>query len=231
MQLINLSIRGLRPFKTEPPTEIHFSETEPIDIVGDTDALGAAFDFALYGRTACPSLADHDPRNDDARCLRTRLTFRANGETWELTRTLRRRPGDRHGTPACSLRRIGPGAAPGTMIEDAQQVGEMLCRLLLPYFSRWVECETGTLQKDTAALRAARGTPGTCLCALRLAVAKSQATRKRIVSARARLLSLRNLALAEVIPFPDTSQPATRVDERASSTGAYPADSTNHADP
>ena len=98
----------------------------------------------------------------------------------------------------------------------------MLCRLLLPYFSRWVECETGTLQKDTAALRAARGTPGTCLCALRLAVAKSQATRKRIVSARARLLGLRNLALAEVIPFPDTSQPATRVDERASSTGAYP---------
>ena len=66
MQLINLSIRGLRPFKTEPPTEIHFSETEPIDIVGDTDALGAAFDFALYGRTRLPKSGR--PRPEERRC-------------------------------------------------------------------------------------------------------------------------------------------------------------------
>lgn len=104
MRPVNLTIEGLRSFRR--PVTVGFADRELIAIIGDTGAgkssILEALTWALYGnatwtKQAGALLGDGSPQ------MRVRLVFRADGNTWQVTRALRRRQDGNPGAASAEL--------------------------------------------------------------------------------------------------------------------------------
>ncbi len=143
MRPLQLTIEGLRSFRTPPgrdggngppqPT-IDFTGRDHIAIVGDTGAgkssILEAITYALYGQTTFTARANQELMNDTSTHLRVVLRFRVSGETWEVTRTLRRSGQRDVGQVRAVLRRVGGDDATVEQVEQVQRVNERIVDLL-----------------------------------------------------------------------------------------------------
>ena len=143
MRPIHLTIEGLRSFRTPPgqdggtgprkPT-IDFTGRDHIAIIGDTGAgkssILEAITYALYGQTTFTARANQELMNDTSTHLRVVFRFRVSGETWEVTRTLRRGGQGDVGQVRASLRRIGDDDRTVEQVEQVRRVNERIEELL-----------------------------------------------------------------------------------------------------
>ena len=143
MRPLQLTIEGLRSFRTPPgqdggaaprkPT-IDFTGRDHIAIVGDTGAgkssILEAITYALYGQTTFTARANQELMNDTSVHLRVVLRFRVSGETWEVTRTLRRSGRREVGQVRALLRRVGDDDATIEQVEQVRRVNERIEELL-----------------------------------------------------------------------------------------------------
>ena len=143
MRPIQLTIEGLRSFRTPPgqdggaahrkPT-IDFTGRDHIAIVGDTGAgkssILEAITYALYGQTTFTARANQELMNDTSTHLRVVLRFRVSGQTWEVTRTLRRGGRRDVGQVRALLRRVGEDDATLEQVEQVRRVNERIEGLL-----------------------------------------------------------------------------------------------------
>ena len=143
MRPLQLTIEGLRSFRTPPrrdggngppqPT-IDFTGRDHIAIVGDTGAgkssILEAITYALYGQTTFTARANQELMNDTSTHLRVVLRFRVSGETWEVTRTLRRSGQRDVGQVRAVLRRVGDDDATVEQVEQVRRVNERIVALL-----------------------------------------------------------------------------------------------------
>ena len=120
MRPLQPTIEGLRSFRTPPgqdggttprkPT-VDFTGRDHIAIIGDTGAgkssILEAITYALYGQTTFTARANQELMNDTSTHLRVVLRFRVSGQTWEVTRTLRRSGRRDVGQVRALLRRVG----------------------------------------------------------------------------------------------------------------------------
>ena len=143
MRPLHLTIEGLRSFRTPPgqdggaaPREptIDFTGRDHIAIVGDTGAgkssILEAITYALYGQTTFTARANQELMNDTSTHLRVVLRFRVSGETWEVTRTLRRGGQRDVGQVRALLRRVGDDDATIEQVEQVRRVNERIENLL-----------------------------------------------------------------------------------------------------
>ena len=143
MRPLHLTIEGLRSFRTPPgqdgdagprkPT-IDFTGRDHVAIIGDTGAgkssILEAITYALYGQTTFTAQGNQELMNDSSMHLRVVLRFRVSGETWEVTRALKR---DSHGKvwPAgAQLRRIGERDETIEQVQQVKPVNERIKKLL-----------------------------------------------------------------------------------------------------
>ncbi len=143
MRPIHLTIEGLRSFRTpagrdgdaapRPPT-IDFTGRNHLAIIGDTGAgkssILEAITYALYGQTTFTARANQELMNDTSTHLRVVLRFRVSGETWEVTRTLRRSGQRDVGQVKAVLRRVGDDGAAVEQVEQVKRVNERIVELL-----------------------------------------------------------------------------------------------------
>ena len=147
MRPIHLTIEGLRSFRAPARREggavrkptIDFTGRDHVAIIGDTGAgkssILEAITYALYGQTTFTARANQELMNDTSTQLRVVLRFRVSGETWEVTRTLRRgglrRGGQGEvGQVRAVLRRIGDDDATVEQVEQVRRVNERIVALL-----------------------------------------------------------------------------------------------------
>ena len=143
MRPIHLTIEGLRSFRTPPGQEtgtapreptIDFTGRDHIAIIGDTGAgkssILEAITYALYGQTTFAARANQELMNDTSTHLRVVLRFRVSGETWEVTRTLRRSGQRDVGQVRAVLRRLGDNDATVEQVEQVRRVNERIVELL-----------------------------------------------------------------------------------------------------
>src|SRR5690554_1476276 len=92
MRPLALTIEGLRSFRSQ--VQISFEGRDNIAIIGDTGAgkssIIEAMTYALFGRATFSGQANQEIINDLAEHMRVTLRFAVGGETYEVTRTLRR---------------------------------------------------------------------------------------------------------------------------------------------
>ena len=92
MRPLNLVIEGLRSFRT--PVTIDFEHRDQLAIVGDTGAGKSsvldAITYALYRQTTFSKQPNQELMNASAAQTRVVLTFRISGQTWTVTRALKR---------------------------------------------------------------------------------------------------------------------------------------------
>ena len=142
MRPLQLTIEGLRSFRTpagqdgagsRKPT-IDFTGRDHIAIVGDTGAgkssILEAITYALYGQTTFRARANQELMNDTSTHLRVVLRFRVSGETWEVTRTLRRSGRRDVGQVRVLLRRVGDDDATLEQVEQVRPVNDRIEKLL-----------------------------------------------------------------------------------------------------
>ena len=142
MRPLQLTIEGLRSFRTpagqdgagsRKPT-IDFTGRDHMAIIGDTGAgkssILEAITYALYGQTTFTARANQELMNDTSTHLRVVLRFRVSGETWEVTRTLRRSGRRDVGQVRALLRRIGEDDATLEQVEQVRRVNERIEALL-----------------------------------------------------------------------------------------------------
>ncbi len=143
MRPLHLTIEGLRSFRTPPgqdggagprkPT-IDFTGRDHVAIIGDTGAgkssILEAITYALYGQTTFTARANQELMNDTSTHLRVVLRFRVSGETWEVTRTLRRSGRRDVGQVRAVLRRVGDDDATVEQVEQVRRVNERIEELL-----------------------------------------------------------------------------------------------------
>ena len=142
MRPLQLTIEGLRSFRTpagqdgagsRKPT-IDFTGRDHIAIVGDTGAgkssILEAITYALYGQTTFTARANQELMNDTSTHLRVVLRFRVSGETWEVTRTLRRSGRRDVGQVRALLRRVGDDDATIEQVEQVRPVNDRIEKLL-----------------------------------------------------------------------------------------------------
>ena len=142
MRPIHLAIEGLRSFRTpagqngtdsRKPT-IDFTGRDHIAIIGDTGAgkssILEAITYALYGQTTFTARANQELMNDTSTHLRVVLRFQVSGETWEVTRTLRRSGQRDVGQVRALLRRVGEDDATLEQVEQVRRVNERIEELL-----------------------------------------------------------------------------------------------------
>ena len=143
MRPLHLTIEGLRSFRTPPgrdggtgprkPT-IDFTGRDHVAIIGDTGAgkssILEAITYALYGQTTFTARANQELMNDTSTHLRVVLRFRVSGETWEVTRTLRRSGRRDVGQVRALLRRVGDDDATVEQVEQVRRVNERILELL-----------------------------------------------------------------------------------------------------
>ena len=142
MRPLHLTIEGLRSFRTPPgqdggavrkPT-IDFTGRDHVAIIGDTGAgkssILEAITYALYGQTTFTARANQELMNDTSMHLRVVLRFRVSGETWEVTRTLRRSGQRDVGQVRALLRRVDYDGATVEQVEQARRVNERIVELL-----------------------------------------------------------------------------------------------------
>ena len=143
MRPLHLTIEGLRSFRTprgrdggagsRKPT-IDFTGRDHVAIIGDTGAgkssILEAITYALYGQTTFTARANQELMNDTSTHLRVVLRFRVSGETWEVTRTLRRSGRRDVGQVRAVLRRVGDDDATVEQVEQVRRVNERIEELL-----------------------------------------------------------------------------------------------------
>ncbi len=143
MRPLQLTIEGLRSFRAPPgqdggtaprkPT-IDFTGRDHIAIIGDTGAgkssILEAITYALYGQTTFAARANQELMNDTSTRLRVVLRFRVSGETWEVTRTLRRSGQRDVGQVQAVLRRVGDDDVTVEQVEQVRRVNERIEDLL-----------------------------------------------------------------------------------------------------
>ena len=142
MRPLHLTIEGLRSFRTpagqdgagsRKPT-IDFTGRHHIAIVGDTGAgkssILEAITYALYGQTTFTARANQELMNDTSTHLRVVLRFRVSGNTWEVTRTLRRSGRRDVGQVRALLRQVGEDDATLEQVEQVRRVNERIVELL-----------------------------------------------------------------------------------------------------
>lgn len=92
MRPLKLVIEGLRSFRA--PVTIDFDDRDQLAIVGDTGAgkssILDAITYALYRHTTFSKQPNQELMNASAVQMRVVLTFRVSGETWAVTRALKR---------------------------------------------------------------------------------------------------------------------------------------------
>ena len=92
MRPLKLVIEGLRSFRA--PVAIDFDDRDQLAIVGDTGAgkssILDAITYALYRQTTFSKQPNQELMNASATQMRVVLTFRVSGETWAVTRALKR---------------------------------------------------------------------------------------------------------------------------------------------
>ena len=142
MRPLHLTIEGLRSFRTpagqdgagsRKPT-IDFTGRHHVAIIGDTGAgkssILEAITYALYGQTTFTARANQELMNDTSTHLRVVLRFRVSGETWEVTRTLRRSGRRDVGQVRALLRRVGDDDATLEQVEQVRPVNDRIEKLL-----------------------------------------------------------------------------------------------------
>ncbi len=142
MRPVHLTIEGLRSFRTPAGQEgsagrkptIDFTGRDHIAIIGDTGAgkssILEAITYALYGQTTFSARANQELMNDTSMHLRVVLRFRVSGETWEVTRTLRRSGRRDVGQGRALLRRVADDDATLEQVEQVRRVNERIEELL-----------------------------------------------------------------------------------------------------
>ena len=142
MRPVHLTIEGLRSFRTPAGQEgsagrkptIDFTGRDHIAIIGDTGAgkssILEAITYALYGQTTFSARANQELMNDTSMHLRVVLRFRVSGETWEVTRTLRRSGRRDVGQGRALLRRVADDNATLEQVEHVRRVNERIEELL-----------------------------------------------------------------------------------------------------
>lgn len=92
MRPLKLAIEGLRSFRT--PVTIDFRGRDQLAIVGDTGAgkssILDAITYALYRQTTFSKQPNQELVNASAGQMRVALTFGVSGQTWVVTRALKR---------------------------------------------------------------------------------------------------------------------------------------------
>ena len=95
MRPLKLVIEGLRSFRA--PVTIDFGDRDQLAIVGDTGAgkssILDAITYALYRQTTFSKQPNQELMHASAVQMRVVLTFRISGETWIVTRALKRAKG------------------------------------------------------------------------------------------------------------------------------------------
>ena len=90
MQPLYLFVRGMRPWKTDPPTQITFLGAKPIVLAGegrvDKASIQRALAYALPGETPCGDRGLRTLMNEEAPRMRVSLVFWAHGSAWEVSR-------------------------------------------------------------------------------------------------------------------------------------------------
>ena len=92
MRPLKLVVEGLRSFRA--PVKIDFEDRDQLAIVGDTGAgkssILDAITYALYRQTTFSKQPNQELMNASATQMRVVLTFRVSGQTWIVTRALKR---------------------------------------------------------------------------------------------------------------------------------------------
>ena len=132
MRPLKLVIEGLRSFHT--PVTIDFEDREQLAIVGDTGAgkssILDAITYALYRQTTFPKQLNQELMNASAVQMRVVLTFRVSGQTWVVTRALKRTK-DGVSSVSHELSRLGDnGEKIETLPSRADVVDERIQRLV-----------------------------------------------------------------------------------------------------
>ena len=130
MQLIYLFVRGMRPWKTDPPTEIAFSGAKPIVLAGegrvDEASIRRAIAYALHGETPCGDRGLRTLMNEEAPRMRVSLVFWAHRSAWEVIRRITRLRNGAVVNSSCILHRFGEDS----MIRGVRRVNRHLGELL-----------------------------------------------------------------------------------------------------
>lgn len=131
MRPLKLVIEGLRSFRT--PVTIDFEDCEQIAIVGDTGAgkssILDAITYALYRQTTFSKQPNQELMNASAAQMRVVLTFRISGQTWTVTRALKRSKVGVVGVPP-ALSRLGDGGEKLETFAGVASVDERIQRLV-----------------------------------------------------------------------------------------------------
>ena len=134
MRPIQLTIEGLRSFKTEPPTEIDFENRDQLAIVGDTGAgkssILEAMTWALYGQASYSAKANQELMNDEATWMRVTFRFWAGSHVWTAIRQAERKNDGTVGPATATLEKTGDRDERLIWHEGVQQVNKATTNLL-----------------------------------------------------------------------------------------------------
>ena len=131
MQPLYLVVRGMRPWKTDPPTEIAFLGAKPIVIVGegrvDEASIQRVIAYAVHGETPCGDRGLRTLMNEESPRMRVNLVFWAHRSAWEVIRGITRL---RNGAvvSSCILNRVGEDARVRGVRRVNHRLGELLER-------------------------------------------------------------------------------------------------------
>ena len=131
MQPLYMFVRGMRPWKTDPPTEIAFLGAKPIVLAGegrvDKASIQRALAYALHGETPCGDRGLRTLMNEEAPRMRVSLVFWAHGSAWEVSRRITRLPNGAV-VSSCILHRVGEDAKVRGVRRVNHRLGELLER-------------------------------------------------------------------------------------------------------
>ncbi len=124
MRPLALTIEGLRSFRSQ--VQISFEGRDNIAIIGDTGAgkssIIEAMTYALFGRATFSGQANQEIINDLAEHMRVTLRFAVGGETYEVTRTLRRAADGSVGAAKAAMTEFGADGSEVRKIEHVRPV-------------------------------------------------------------------------------------------------------------
>ena len=132
MRPLSLTLEGVRSFRS--PVSIDFTGRDHVAIIGDTGAgkssLLESITWALYGRTSFSNQPNQELVNDTSTSARAVLRFQVRGQTWQVTRSLRRRGDGQVASAKVSLVRFDDGDEPLQQIEGVGPVRKHVEELL-----------------------------------------------------------------------------------------------------
>ena len=132
MRPLALTLEGLRSFRS--PVTIDFTGRDHVAIIGDTGAgkssLLEGMTWALYGRTSWSGQPNQELVNDTSPGGRVVLRFRVRGQTWQVTRALRRRGDGTIGPAKVALAHLDDDDLPVERVEGVAAVRNRVEELL-----------------------------------------------------------------------------------------------------